>query len=143
MLKELQGKTIGLTALSAELLHAGHIQALEEARSQCDFLIVAFNVFPEKKACVESVFERWTRLNGCRFVDAVIPYESEADLSLIHDMLCPHIHKRFVGEDYKGRGFTGKRQCEEMGVEIVFTPRKHSLSVTELKDRIRGRIWDD
>lgn len=127
---------VGLTAMSAELLHAGHCMALAEAKAQCDYLIVAFNVSPEKRLCVESVFERWLRLKGSRYVDEIIPYESEADLQLIHDMYLPHVHKRFVGEDYRGRNFTGKTACEMFGVQVIYTPRSHSLSVTELKRRI-------
>lgn len=127
---------VGLTAMSAELLHAGHCMALAEAKAQCDYLIVAFNVTPEKRPCVETVFERWARLNGSKYVDEIVPYESEADLQLIHDIYLPHVHKRFVGEDYRGRNFTGKSACEALGVQVVYTPRHHDLSVTELKQRI-------
>ena len=139
MLKDMQNKVVGLTAMSGELLHAGHCQALEEARAQCDYLIVAFNVSPEHKTCDESVFERWTRLKGSRYVDEIIPYESEADLELIHAVYLPHVNKRFVGEDYKGKDFTGKKRCEDLGVEVIFTARKHDLSVTELKTRLRNK----
>lgn len=50
---------IGLFPMCADILHAGHILALEEAKRHCDYLIVALNTHPDGKQPVQSVFERY------------------------------------------------------------------------------------
>lgn len=127
---------VGFTAMSGELLHAGHLMALAEAHEDCDYLIVAFNVAPEGKTCAESVFERWARLESCKYVDKLIPYGSERDLLEILAFYGPHIDVRYAGEDHECDSFTGRGWCEAHDIEIVFTPRQHNLSATSLKKRI-------
>ena len=74
----------GFTCSTFDLFHAGHIIMLEEARTQCDYLIVGMQTDPtidraEKNKPVQTVFERFIQLSACKYVDLVIPY-----LSLIH-----------------------------------------------------------
>lgn len=132
---------IGLTASAFDLLHAGHILMLAEAKEQCDWLICALQTDPtidrpNKNKPVQSVFERYVQLGGCRFVDEIIPYETEDDLYTI--LTSYKIDVRIIGEDYKDKSFTG----DDLDIPIYYNSRKHSLSTSELRRRIEGQVTD-
>lgn len=127
---------IGFTAGAFDLLHAGHILMLAEAREQCEWLIVGLHTDPTidrpktKNRPVQSIFERYTQLKAVKFVDEIIPYDTEADLFVL--LTSYKIDVRIVGEDYKDKDFTGK----ELPIPIYYNSRKHTLSTTELRNRI-------
>jgi len=130
---------IGFTASSFDLLHAGHIEMLKECKENCDYLIVGLNLNPTNKATVQSAMERYTQLQGCKYIDEIIPYESEQDLENL--LLLKRIDRRFLGEDYKhssrdvriGLNFTGS----QLDIEIYYNDRKHKFSTSELKERCK------
>ena len=127
----------GFTASSFDLLHAGHIVMLEEARKNCDYLIVGLHTSPaHKKDLIQSVFERFIQLKGCRYVDEIIPYESEKDLKNILKTI--EINIRFLGEDYlRDKKFiTGYNTCISKNIKFYYCKRFHHYSSTELKERI-------
>ena len=101
---------IGFTCGAFDLLHAGHIVMLKEARENCDYLMVGLQTDPsidrqEKNKPVQSVYERFIQLSAVQWVDEVIPYDTEQSL---RDLLqSQHIDIRFVGEDYIDGIFTG------------------------------------
>src|SRR3990167_242540 len=100
----------GFTASAFDFLHAGHIVMLEEAKTQCDYLVVGLQTDPtidrpEKSKPVQSVLERWIQLRGCRYVDEIIPYDTEQDLVNLLLILKPDV--RIIGSEYKERHFTG------------------------------------
>ena len=130
---------IGFTSVVGDLLHPGHIAMIQEAASQCDYLIVGLICDPTdrpfKNKPIESVFERWFRLSHCTGVDEVIPMQGEADLALALEMLDYDV--RFVGEEYRDKEFTGKDICKKRGIPIIYNRRGHNLSSTNLRLRIR------
>lgn len=128
--------SIGLFPMCADILHAGHVAALKEAKSHCNKLIVALNCDPDGKNPIQSVFERYLPLAGCKYVDAIIPYAGRRDLELLCSMLDYDV--RFLGADYIGKEWDGKQQEEERGIPQVFLDRSHGLSSTELKERIKA-----
>lgn len=125
---------IGFYPLCGDVLHAGHILALEEARRHCDYLIVGLNTTPDGKTPVQSVFERWTQLEAVKYIDRLIPYSGRRDCELLCSSLVYDI--RFVGYDYLGKTWDGKSIEEQRGVTIHYLRRDHGLSSTELKQRI-------
>lgn len=125
----------GLFPMCADILHTGHILAIAEAKEHCDYLIVALNTHPDGKSPVQSVFERFAQLSALGCVDKVIPYQGRKDMELIASVLPYQI--RFLGEDYMGKDWDGKEQERERGIEWYFISRKHGLSSTELKQRIK------
>lgn len=132
---------IGFTSVVGDLMHAGHALMLDECKRHCDYLYVGIITDPTKDRAwknkpVQSLFERYTQLVCHRSVDEVVPLESEADLDLALRSL--PIDIRFVGEDYKGKDFTGKATCGELGIEIFYNRRAHGLSSTELRRRIEN-----
>ena len=132
---------IGLFPMCADILHAGHIFALEEAKKNCDYLIVALNTHPDGKSPVQSVFERYTQLLAVEYVDEVIPYQGRADMEILASVLDYDV--RFLGYDYIDKDWDGKEQEEKRGVPYYFIKRDHKLSSTEIKTRILGEVEDE
>jgi glycerol-3-phosphate cytidylyltransferase len=134
--------TIGITFSAFDLLHAGHIKMLEEAKRQCDYLIVGLQIDPaldrpEKNSPTQTVVERYIQLKGCKFVDEIIPYATEQDLE---DILRSHkIDVRIIGEEYQNKNFTGRNYCEEKGIKLHFNKRDHRFSSSELRKEVADR----
>lgn len=126
----------GITFGVFDLLHAGHIMMLEEAKKKCDYLIVGLNtdpiaIDPQKNQPTQSVVERYIQLQGCKYVDEIIPYTTEQDLD---DMLrALPIDIRVIGEEYRDKDFTGKAYCIENGIEIYYNKRSHRFSSSSLR----------
>lgn len=125
---------VGLFPMCADVIHAGHILALMEAKEKCDYLCVALNTHPDGKDPVQTVRERWSQLKALKYVDGMIPYQGRADLELIASTLDYDV--RFLGADYKDKTWDGKEQEEKRGISPYFIERDHGLSSTELKERI-------
>lgn len=126
---------IGFSCSAFDLFHAGHIVMLQEAKSLCDYLIVGLLVDPTKdrpetkNKPVQSVFERYIQVSSCKFVDEVIPFETEKDIEDMVLSINPDI--RIVGEEYRGTNHTGVGLCP-----IHYNKRRHSFSTTELRERV-------
>tara|TARA_B110000977_G_C11082174_1_gene493274 strand:- start:3626 stop:4039 length:414 start_codon:yes stop_codon:yes gene_type:complete len=130
---------IGLTASTFDLLHAGHIMMLREAKSQCDWLIAALQVDPsydrkEKNGPIQTIVERQAQIAAVRFVDEVIIYQTEEDLLDIINMY--PIDIRILGEEYRQKDFTGKDECRNRGIELYFNKRDHRFSSSGLRNRV-------
>ena len=132
---------IGFTCSTFDLLHAGHIQMLRDAKEQCDYLICGLQIDPsldrqEKNSPVQTIVERYTQLNAVRYVDEIIPYQTEKDLEDILNML--HIDVRILGEEYKNKTFTGRAICAKRGIELFFNKREHRFSSSDLRKRVKS-----
>jgi len=138
---EMVGKPIGFTCSTFDLLHAGHILMLAEAKSVCEYLIVGLQVDPSidrpesKNKPIQSVVERYVQLSVVKFVDQIIVYQSEKDLEDLL-MFLP-ISIRIIGEEYRDKQFTGKEICEQRGIKIYYNERRHRFSTTELRKRVQ------
>jgi glycerol-3-phosphate cytidylyltransferase len=132
-------KNIGFTASAFDLLHAGHIAMLKEAKTQCDYLIVGLQTDPsldrpEKNAPIQSMVERYIQLSAISMIDEIIPYRTETDLM---DILKVYpINVRIIGEEYKDKEFTGKQYCIDNGIEMYYNNRQHDFSTSSLRERI-------
>ena len=134
------GKIVGFTASTFDLLHAGHVSMLREAKEQCDYLICGLQVDPsldrpEKNKPVQSLVERYTQLSGVKYVDEIIPYQTERDLEDILQMY--PIDIRILGEEYREYDFTGKDICRARGIELYFNKRDHRFSTSNLRHRVQ------
>lgn len=131
---------IGFTCSAFDLLHAGHIQMLRDAKSQCDYLICGLQVDPAmdrdtKNSPVQSLVERYIQLTAVKYIDEIIPYETEDDLNDLLEIL--PINIRILGEEYKKKDFTGKDVCRRRGIELFFNKRDHRFSSSSLRKRIQ------
>lgn len=130
---------VGITFSAFDLLHAGHIKMLEEAKRQCDYLICGLQTDPtidrpEKNKPAQTVVERYIQLKGCKFVDEIVPYATEQDLEDI--LRAFKIDVRIVGEEYRDKDFTGRAFCEEKGIALYFNKRNHRFSSSGLRNEI-------
>ena len=133
---------VGFTASAFDLLHAGHVQMLRDAKEQCDYLICGLQMDPSmdrsnKNSPVQTIVERYTQLKAVRYVDEIIPYATEKDLEDILTMY--HIDVRILGEEYRDKDFTGKDICRKRDIDLYFNKRDHRFSSSDLRDRVALR----
>ena len=130
---------IGFTCSTFDLLHAGHVTMLEEAKRHCDFLIVGLQNDPtldrsEKNAPVQSIVERQIQLAAVKYVDEIVIYNTQQDL--IDLLLTLPIDVRVLGDEYKTKDFTGKDIAKQRGSKIIYNGRDHSFSSSSLRKRV-------
>jgi len=119
-----RGIKIGITFSTFDMLHAGHVAMLAEAKNHCDYLICGLQTDPTidrpdtKNKPVQSIVERQIQLASCRYVDEVVVYQTEQDLV------------------DKGKEFSGDAACALKGIELVFNSRDHSFSSSSLRKRV-------
>jgi glycerol-3-phosphate cytidylyltransferase len=137
-LKE-QGLKIGITFSQWDLLHAGHIAMLSEAKNHCDYLIAGLQNNaqwdrPEKNEPIQSIVERQIQLAATRYVDEIVVYNTERDL--VDLLLILPVDVRILGVEYEHKDFTGKAECMTRGIEIIYNGRDHSFSSSSLRKRV-------
>lgn len=138
-LKE-QGKKIGITFSTFDMLHAGHVAMLAEAKNHCDYLICGLQTDPTidrpdtKNKPIQSVVERQIQLAACRYVDEVVVYQTEQDL--IDLLLILPLDVRVLGVEYQDKPFTGELECNQRRIELIFNGRDHSFSSSSLRKRV-------
>ena len=127
---------IGFTCGAFDLLHAGHVVMLKEAKNNCDKLVVGLQTDPsidrqDKNKPIQSVYERFVQLNAVKYVDEIIPYDTEQ--SLMDLLQSQEIDIRFVGEEYRESKLTGRDL-----IKLHYTSRRHSFSSTNLRKVIKS-----
>tara|TARA_B100000497_G_scaffold92672_1_gene103565 strand:- start:207 stop:617 length:411 start_codon:yes stop_codon:yes gene_type:complete len=131
---------VGFTCSTFDLLHAGHIGMLREAKANCDYLIVGLQSDPTidrpdtKNKPVQTMVERYAQLNALKLVDEIVPYQTEQDLIDILELF--QLDVRFLGEEYREKEFTGKDVCRKRGIELHFNKRDHRFSTSDLRRRV-------
>jgi len=141
-IKELkqQGLIVGITFSTFDLLHAGHIAMLAEAKNHCDYLIAGLQTDPTidrpdtKNKPVQSIVERQIQLSTNRNVDEVVVYQTEKDLEDL--LLILPIDVRILGVEYADKEFTGMAICKKRNIRLVFNSRDHSFSSSSLRKRV-------
>ena len=134
------GKKIGIVFSQFDMLHAGHIAMLAEAKNHCDYLIAGLQTDAtldrpdSKNPPVQSIVERQIQLAAVRYVDEIVIYQTEKDLEDI--LLTLPIDVRILGVEYADKEFTGKDICMKRGIEIVYNGRDHSFSSSSLRKRV-------
>ena len=135
-----EGKKIGITFSTFDMLHAGHIAMLSEAKNHCDYLICGLQTDPTidrpdtKNRPVQSIVERQIQLAACRYVDEVVVYQTEQDL--VDLLLILPLDVRILGVEYEGKEFTGREICHKRNIELYFNGRDHSFSSSSLRKRV-------
>ena len=149
----MKNQTVGFTCSTFDLFHAGHVVMLEEAKRQCDYLIVGIQLDPTldretKNKPVQSIIERQIQVKACRYVDEVVIYSTEKELEDI--LMTLPIDTRILGEEYMDKEFTGKDICLKRGIRFHYNKRDHYFSSTDLRKRVfeaevkkRGIIWPE
>lgn len=132
---------IGYTTGVFDMFHIGHLNILEKAKEQCDFLIVGVSTDElvesyKHKIPVIPYEDRARIVSAIRFVDRVVPQTSmnkrEAWDQLHYDVM-------FHGDDWKGTDMYNEeiRKLKEVGAEVVFLKHTDGVSTTELLQKIK------
>ena len=127
--------SIGFTCSCFDLLHAGHILMLKDAKEQCDYLIVGLQTDPtldrpEKNKPIQSLEERKIQLEAIKYIDDIFVYDTEASLLDLLKLVKPDV--RILGSDYKGKSFTGG----DLNIPIYYHERNHNYSSSNLRKEI-------
>ena len=135
-----EGKRIGIVFSAFDMFHAGHVAMLSEAKNHCDYLICGLQTDPTidrsetKNKPIQSIVERQIQLAACRYVDEVVVYQTEQDL--VDLLLILPLDVRVLGVEYEEKDFSGRSECYDRGIEIVFNGRDHSFSSSSLRKRV-------
>ncbi len=134
-------KRVGFTASTFDLLHAGHVMMLREAKEQCDYLICGLQIDPaldrpEKNSPIQSIVERYTQLSAIKYVDEIVVYSTERDLLDVLEMY--KIDVRILGDEYKDKDFTGREVCDRLNIDLYFNNRDHRFSSSNLRQSV---VW--
>ena len=130
---------VGFTCSTFDLMHAGHVSMLQEAKTQCDYLICGLQNDPTldratKNKPVQTIVERQMQLKRSRYVDEVWVYNTEKDLEDL--LLTLPINVRILGVEYEGKEFTGREICHKRNIDLFFNRRDHSFSSSSLRKRV-------
>jgi glycerol-3-phosphate cytidylyltransferase len=149
----MKNQIVGFTCSTFDLFHAGHVTMLEEAKRQCEYLVVGIQTDPtvdrdSKNKPVQSIIERQIQVKACKYVDEVVIYTTEKELEDI--LMTLPIDVRILGEEYLDKEFTGKDICMKRGMKFYYNKRDHYFSSTDLRKRVfeaevrrRGIIWPE
>ena len=126
---------IGFTCGSFDLMHAGHVLMLKEAKEVCEFLVVGVQEDPSidrdnKNKPIQTYEERIEMVQACKYVNEVVLYKTEKDLYGLLKEMKPDV--RIVGSDWKGKKFTGY----DLDIEVYYNKREHNYSTTNLRRRV-------
>jgi len=134
-------RKIGFTCSCFDLLHAGHVLMLKDAKQQCDYLVVGLQTDPTidrpdtKNKPIQTYEERYIQLEAIKYVDEILKYNTEKDLFEMLRLLRPNV--RILGSDYEGKYFTGS----ELNIPIYYHNRNHNFSSTNLRKKIIEKAW--
>ena len=128
----------GFTCSSFDLLHAGHVLMLQEAKTVCDYLIVGLQIDPtvdrpSKNDPIQGINERTIQLDAIKYVDKIVIYNTEAELLIL--LKSYDIDIRIIGVEYEGKEFTGY----DLDMEVYYNSRDHDYSTTALREQIYQR----
>ena len=130
---------LGVIAGNFDVIHPGYIKMFQECKEYCDRFLVLLHSDPsierpEKLKPILSVGERIEMVLSIKYINAVETYTYESELYKLLEKHNPNI--RFLGDDYKGRTYTGF----ELNIPIHYLNRDHGWSTTKFKKLIADTI---
>lgn len=134
------GRRIAMTNGCFDLLHPGHVQSLQAARSLGDCLVVAVNSdasVRKLKGPSRPIIDERNRaemLAALSCVDFVILFDDASVARLVREIRPDVLVK---AAEYSVQGVVGHEIVEEYGGEVVVVPMKGGYSTTALIERIR------
>ena len=137
-------KIIGYTTGVYDMFHIGHLNIIQRAKQQCDYLIVGVSTdelveHEKKKTPVIPYEERAAIIAALKYVDEVVPQQDKNKFGAWEKY---HFDKMFVGSDWKGTPQWKKYEEEfaPVGVEIVYLPHTDGISSTQLTGVIKDLL---
>lgn len=134
-------KIIGYTTGVFDMFHIGHLNILERAKAQCDYLIVGVSTdelvqHDKNKTPIIPYDERAKIVESIRYVDKVVPQFDKNKFAAWEKY---KFNKMFVGDDWKGTEVWNhfEEQFSAVGVKIIYLPHTDGISSTKLASVIK------
>lgn len=129
----------GVIAGNFDVMHPGYIKMFKQMKEVCENVIILLHTDPsierpEKLKPILSVEERDELLMSIKYIDNVFTYDTEADLINLLSSINPDV--RFLGDDYRGKFFTGSH----LNIPIHYLNRDHGWSTTKFKKLIAETV---
>ncbi len=133
---------IGYTTGVYDMFHIGHLNIIQRAKEQCDYLIVGVTTDElcmkrKNKLPVIPEEDRIAIVKAIRYVDQVVP---QADMDKLKAVKEHHVNKVFVGSDWKGTPSWNQYEKDfaEVGCEVVYLDHTDGISSTILRERLNS-----
>lgn len=131
---------IGYTDGVYDLFHVGHLNMIETAKKQCEYLIVGVhsdevvNQYKHRYPIIPEV-ERARIIGSIKGVDKVVINEVRDKLTLLERY---HFDVVFIGDDWKGtdRWNNFEKVLGERNVDVIYVPYTKGISTTDIKKKI-------
>lgn len=123
-----------------DLFHVGHLNMINTAKSQCEYLIVGVHgddVVEQYKKCRPIINEK-----DRRRIIASVKGVDRAEINRFRDKMklweLYHFDVIFIGDDWKGteRWIRFEEQLKEINVDVVYVPYTKGISTTEIRTKI-------
>ncbi|MEA1835048.1 D-glycero-beta-D-manno-heptose-7-phosphate kinase [Methylobacterium durans] len=141
------GLSIGFTNGCYDLIHPGHIHVLQQARANCDRLVVGLNTdasvrrLKGTKRPIQDETARAIVMAALSFVDMVVLFDEDTPIELIR-RIRPHV--LFKGADYSLEKVVGREVVEAEGGRVLLIDLLPENSTTGLVQRINASsIYED
>ena len=133
------GQRVAFTNGCFDVLHAGHVEYLHEARSQADVLVVGLNSDASVRTLkgasrpINPVEARALVLSGLQAVDYVTIFDEATPLELIRTLRPDVLVK---GADYRKEDVVGADVVESYGGRVYLAPLREGYSTTRILQRL-------
>lgn len=128
---------VGYTQGVFDMFHIGHLNLLNNAKMQCDYLIVGVNSDAlvrdyKSKITVINERDRCMIIQNIKAVDEGIIVETLDKMTIWNRL---HFDAIFIGDDWKGntRWEETEKQLKPVGVDVVYLPHTENISSTILR----------
>ncbi len=133
---------IGYTTGVYDMFHVGHLNILQRAKAQCDYLIVGVSTdelveHDKHKRPIIPFADRCRIVKAIKYVDEVVPQIDKDKLAAYH-RLNKKFNKMFVGSDWQGSSawIEYEKQFKPLDVEIIYLPHTDGISSSILRKKI-------
>ena len=125
----------GFIAGNFDVIHPGYIKTFKECKENCDHFTILLHTDPtierpNKLKPILTVDERIEVLSSIKYIDDIQVYTYEKEL--IELIKNNKFNKRFLGDDYVNKDFTGS----DLKIPVYFIIRNHGWSTTRFKSEI-------
>lgn len=123
-------------------MHPGHLDAIKRVLEENQRAVIGIQSDPTidrawKETPVQTLYERFCAVRAVTSgaPASIIPYTTEWELAQM--LALERVTHRYLDEQYQHEDYTGKELHEELGIQIVWVPRKHAFSSTLMRGRLR------
>ena len=140
-----RGERIIMTNGCFDIIHAGHVRYLSQAKSLGNFLVIAINDDDSVKRLkgsdrpINSLENRVTVLSALANVNLIVPFSEDTPEKLIRFLKPDTLVK---GGDYKEEQIAGAKSVRESGGDVVIMPFEEGYSTSHILEKLKNKKQD-